>query len=298
MLAGVIYQATGALSASRSAFVITVTHGAAIVNGYWFIVNGNTNLTIEPVTGTARRDLIIARVYDTEASDPASEGKLEIVKGTTTNDPTVPAGALILHQVDVPASGTGLVLTDRRIFTAATGAVKPVFGISNLILADQTPGTPLYDINTDIHWTRFRSDASNFHRMGAVQVAAGTRSSNQNVETGGPSLGVWQIYQAGPISLPSQANVVLVTGTWTMTALADAKFDLKLAFDNVEMYWQVLDSHGASNSSGDGDRTYTVTTTITNRAAGSHDLCWIAIMCGAGGPLHVHNMTYSWVALG
>lgn len=293
-LSGVIPQATGAFNVSLSGFVLTITHGAAQVNGYWFIANGNTTITIEPVTGAARRDLLVAHVYDIETGSPTSEGKLEIIKGTTTADPAVPAGALILWQIDVPASGTALVLVDRRTYTAAAGAVKPVKGISNIVVVDQTLGTPLYDLDTGIHWFR---QGSALQRMGAKQIDSFTMHSNANVESGGPSGAVWQIYQAGPITLPSHANIVQVTGTWVLTALTDARFDMKLAFDNIEILHEVVDSYGSS-AGGDGDRTYTFTATIADRPAGVHDLCWIGAMCGVGGPIHIHGMSYSWVALG
>jgi hypothetical protein len=292
-ISGVILQATGAFSASRTGFNVTVTHGAAVVSPYWFIANGNTTLTIEPVTGTARRDLIIARVYDIEAGNATSEGKLEIVKGTTTADPTVPSNSLILHQVDVPASGTALVLTDRRTFTAAAGAVKPVFGISSLVVADQTPGMPIYDLNTDIHWNRWRSDTTNLHRMGAVQVAAGMVNSNTTVEV----RNTWYYKQFGPIVLPQPANIVVVQGTFTLTFITDAATDLAGAFGNTEVFHTVVTGYGSTATS-NGDRTYSFTGTIKDRAAGSHDLCWLGLMSGAGAVVHVKNLSYSWVAYG
>lgn len=294
-LSGVIPQAQSGLYATRSGFVVTVENGAALVSNYWFIADGNTQITIDPTTGVARRDLIVARIYDTSAGDLTSEGKLEVVKGTTTSDPTIPARSLMLWQVDVPASGSSVTLTDRRVYTVAAGAVRPTKGIANLVVADQMAGMPLFDTDTGIHWFRYGSTLS---RFGARQIAAGVVNKNVHLETGGPSGAIWQIQQCGPLSLPSQANLVSVTGTFTINVVGEARYDMKLAFDNVEILWVIADSFGNQGSNGDGDRTYSYTATITDRAAGSHDLCWIGMMCGMGGPIHIKNMSYSWVALG
>jgi len=287
-ISGVIPQGQSGLYASRSGFNVTVENGAASVSGYWFVMDGNTTLTVAATTGVARRDLIIARIYDTSAGDGISEGKLEIVKGTTTSDPAIPTRSLLLWQVDVPASGPNVTLVDRRVYTVAAGAVRPTKGIANLVVADQMAGMPLFDTDTGITWYRY---GSTLYRQGAVQVAAGVINSNTTVEV----RNTWYYKQFGPIVLPSPANVVVVQGTFTLNFVASAAFDLAGAWGNVDLFRMALDPYSSGT---DTERTYSFTGTIKDRAAGSHDLCWLGLTSGAGAIIHVKNLSYSWVAYG
>jgi hypothetical protein len=103
-------------------------------------------------TATARRDLIILRVYDQEAGDATGEAKIEIVKGTTTADPAVPARSLILAQADIGANATSVTITDRRVFTAAAGGVVPALSIGQISAAEVQSGGLVYDIATACTW--------------------------------------------------------------------------------------------------------------------------------------------------
>lgn len=287
-LSGVIPQAQAGLSCSASGFGLTVTNGAATVSGYWFIANGDTSLTVEPTTGAARRDLLIARVYDTENGDATSEGKLEIVKGASTSDPTIPPNSLLLYQIDVPASGSSVTLVDRRVFAVAAGAVKPVQKIADIVIADQIPGAPIYDRATDILWRR---SGSSLKRIGAEVIANGVINNNTTVEV----RNTWYKPELGPIAIPSDASSVVITGTFTLNIINDGATDLAGAFNSAEVFHSILTHHSGS---GDTDRTYSWTGVAKNIAAGSYSGCWLGLMSGAGAIIHVKNLAYSWVAFG
>lgn len=287
-LSGVIPQAQAGLSCSASGFSLTATAGVATIAGYWFIHNGNTSLTVEPTTGAARRDLLIARVYDIEAGDASSEGRLEIVKGTNTSDPVIPPNSLLLYQIDVPASGSSVTLVDRRVFAVAAGAVKPVQKIADIVVADEIQGAPIYDRTTDILWRR---SGAALKRIGSEVIANGIINNNTTVEVRNS----WHKPELGPINIPSAASSVLITGTFTLNIIQDGATDLVGAFNNAEVFHPVLTHHSAAP---DTERTYSWTGVAKNIAAGSYSGCYLGLMSGAGAIIHVKNLAYSWVAFG
>jgi hypothetical protein len=89
---------------------------------------------VEPVPAAdavnARKDVIYLRVFDTDVDGLGMrEGQVVYEAGTpsvTPVAPTVPADALFLADVDVPAAGGGNpTLVDRRVYTVASGGVLP-----------------------------------------------------------------------------------------------------------------------------------------------------------------------------
>ena len=88
-------------------------------------------------TGNAtnpRRDLIVARVYDSAIGDSQTAFALEVVTGTpaaSPSDPSVPTGAIPLARISVAANATTITsgnITDLRTSTSAPGAVRPLLG--------------------------------------------------------------------------------------------------------------------------------------------------------------------------
>ena len=105
---------------------LTTTQGP-----YWGAI-----LTADTFTLTAadavnpRKDIVIARVYDHD-EDASGLRKLttEYLVGTAAGspvEPTLPASAIKLALLDVPASPGTVVVTDTRPWTVAPGGILPV----------------------------------------------------------------------------------------------------------------------------------------------------------------------------
>lgn len=153
---GVIY-ANGADNlgpASSGGWTVTVEPGSAMVAGYRATFPAATVLTHDAATSSARRDLIVVRVRDQESGDGEDSAKLEILKGTTTADPTIPSRCLVVGQINIRASASSIVAGDvveRRKFTAAAGGVvvTPSAGSSP---PGMPPGALVYDYNSGQHF--------------------------------------------------------------------------------------------------------------------------------------------------
>lgn len=77
-----------------------------------------------------RKDIVIARVYDNdEDSSGLRLARSEYIAGTAAAspaEPAVPAGAIRLATIDVPASPGAAAVTDRRPFVVGSGGILPV----------------------------------------------------------------------------------------------------------------------------------------------------------------------------
>lgn len=139
-----------------SGWTTTVERGRAIVGGYVVAVPKSITLSHDVATTSARRDLVILRVRDTEQGDAENSAKVEIVKGTTTADPVVPLRSLVLSAVTIRASSSSIVATDivdRRVFTAANGGVITTGDLNNTPNrpASAPQGALIYDYLHDTH---------------------------------------------------------------------------------------------------------------------------------------------------
>lgn len=121
---------------------ITVATGVAVLEHtsatgvYWAALTSaeNHTLTVADLTNP-RKDIVIFRVYDHDVdASGLRTARTEYLVGTPAGspaEPTVPAGAIRLATIDVPASGGGSpVVTDRRPWLAAPGG--------RLLVRDQT----------------------------------------------------------------------------------------------------------------------------------------------------------------
>lgn len=150
--------------AAATGFNITIEPGSAMVDQYHVASDASTPLTVAASTTSARRDLVVVRVLDQEAGDATSEAKIEIVKGTTTADPTVPARSFVLAQIDIPASAasiTAVMIVDRRTFTAAAGGVVRSSNPTTL-LSRLGVGSPVWDTTRQQLGIRVSSTVLNY----------------------------------------------------------------------------------------------------------------------------------------
>jgi hypothetical protein len=110
---------------------LKVEGGVAVVGDYRVLADAPWTLTVNAGGAAARTDLVVLRVYETEAGDQTNKAQVEIVQGTTTADPTVPARSIVLAAVAVAASAASINagnITDRRTFTASAGGIVRIPG--------------------------------------------------------------------------------------------------------------------------------------------------------------------------
>lgn len=135
---------------SVGAMNLQVAAGSAVV-GPDYRVLSDAVVTLTPDVGgaTARTDLIVLRVYETESGDTSNKTQVEIVKGTTTADPTVPARSLTLAAISVIANAvsiTGSNITDRRVYTTTQGGILIA---DPSAIGSQPTGSAAYDPAVD-----------------------------------------------------------------------------------------------------------------------------------------------------
>lgn len=126
------------LAVTVSGLTVTVGVGSASVsptsgaNGTYVAVNStSTALTAAAQHATyARIDRVIVRIYDDQADGSGmAKADLQIITGTAAASPvapTLPAGVEEIAQLQVPASGSAIVVVDKRRWAAAAGGVFTV----------------------------------------------------------------------------------------------------------------------------------------------------------------------------
>ncbi len=114
-------------------------------------------LAARPASGQSRVDLVIVRVYDTDVHGTTAlrEVDVEVITGTpsagTPTVPTLPAGALRLAQLAVPASGT-VAVSNPAQRTAGPGGIIPVAGTTErAAIVSPYNGLVIYREDVDIY---------------------------------------------------------------------------------------------------------------------------------------------------
>lgn len=139
------------------AMFVTIADGMAWIQsssisggGYMVVNDAPQDVAITAAHATlGRRDLIIARVYDAEISGSSSLWTLEVVTGTPSASPAVPAtpsGALPLATIVVNAAASTIVngnITDSRVYTTSLGGTIPAPAAS--LPANPYRGMAAYD---------------------------------------------------------------------------------------------------------------------------------------------------------
>jgi hypothetical protein len=110
-----------------------VDPGLTIPQGpYWVALPAAETHTLTPAHATsARKDIVVVRVYDHDEDGSglrvARSEYLTGVAGPSPAEPAVPAGALRIAGIDVPASGGGNpAVTSAPPYTVAPGGLLPV----------------------------------------------------------------------------------------------------------------------------------------------------------------------------
>lgn len=122
----------GDLLCSGTTLTIAVAAGGAFISaaaaagGDWYLYNdASVNVALSAYEANPRIDLIVAWVRDNaEDASTFTDSRITFVKGTASGSPVapaVPAGALVLARVNVPATSGPTTVTDRRRWAAAVG---------------------------------------------------------------------------------------------------------------------------------------------------------------------------------
>jgi hypothetical protein len=207
---GVIMGSASNLDAIRNGsnlMAVDVAPGMAQVGTYAVAVGTGVTLTCQPSTSTARRDLVILRVYDQESGDGYSEAKLELVKGTTTVDPALPARSLIIAQCDIGANATQITVVDRRFFTSAAGGVIPMTTALPVTYDQVAPGDQVFSLNTGNSWQRVGNAL--IPLLGQAAQLTATRLSNDAT-----AASTWGTLLSASGTMPAGTYLVITNCLW------------------------------------------------------------------------------------
>jgi len=136
---------------------VDVAAGACLITGdesssqgaYWVDNIGTLNVTITAADATnPRKDLIVAKVQDSDFSGATDAGSIVAVAGTPAGspaEPAVPDNAIVLAMVDVAANETAIEdahITDRRTSTTGQDRLAATGGIVVAASTAQLPTSP------------------------------------------------------------------------------------------------------------------------------------------------------------
>lgn len=140
---------------------ITANTHTGIVSPGWSTVTGSYEValtvaethTLTPAAGSARKDIVIGRVYDdTESASGLRLYRSEYIAGVAGSgvEPAVPAGGMRLATIDVPASGGGsAVVTINPNWTCALGGLLLVSSVTMRTAIVAHDGQAIYRLDRD-----------------------------------------------------------------------------------------------------------------------------------------------------
>jgi hypothetical protein len=195
--AGVRPSSVEGLEPSVSGGTYTVSPGLAVISkdvdgalGAYRVALSAAVVELVPAADSvnARKDVIYLRVFDTDVDGLGlREGQVVYDEGTpspTPVEPSVPADALFLASVDVPAAGGGNpTLQDRRVYTVASGGVLPTGVYPPAPYVGQTvyrTDTDTLEVFTSSGWVVVAEDTLSTSALGtdpAFALNAGTANN-------------------------------------------------------------------------------------------------------------------------
>ena len=208
---------------------VSVSSGIAVVNGtqnatqgsYVFLNDGAVSLTISAANATnPRRDLIIARIYDSQYSGSSNTSALEVVTGTasaTPTDPPMPANSIALAKINVAAAATSItagMVEDLRDFYAAPGGIIPVRNATRRNALVKYDGLTVYRLDTHVLET-WNSSAAGWNSQSSSSGTTGITAATGwsiNSQTWVVKAGVFSFYfvasrTGGNITAGSDGNM-------------------------------------------------------------------------------------------
>lgn len=194
--AGVLRSASKFGTGAGGSMNLTISTGQCVLAEGYIIENASSLILTHDVGGSsARTDLIVARMYDTEAGDSTTGPAIEIVKGVSSAVPATPARALALYRVAVPAGASSITsanITDVRVYTGSAGGPIHIPGAvaSPGLASGLEDGTLIWDSQANLMAVR---NASQYvtpidPRSVGFGAARMGHSGAQNANTG-----VWKV---------------------------------------------------------------------------------------------------------
>lgn len=230
-----------------SGSTITVWAGVGLVDPglslsqgpYWVSLPQNETQTLVAAHATSpRKDIVTVQVYDAdEDASGLRTARSEYVAGIaapTPSEPAVPAGAVKIATIDVPAQGGGSpVVTMNAPYTVAPGGVLPVRTAAEQAAVTLYAGLLLYrlDLGRILSWdgSAIRTVGPSIPVQNAVSTAETTNSTTYtNLPTVGPTV--------GPITLLAGQKVLVIieVGFFLDTSPAGARGVASFAVSGAE----------------------------------------------------------------
>ncbi len=221
----------GSDAVSLAGSTITVQHTKAVIyegtdalRGPYLVQLTGTTFTLSPADpSNARKDIVVARVYDHD-EDASGQRKAdpEYLVGTPAGspvEPAVPAGAVRLATIDVPASPGVATLTYNAPYVVATGGVLPVrtsadlptLGVHEGAYADQRDTDELKRWSGSA-WQTVASAVTSTTDTGLVTAATGFSVTAFEAWKWGPlAIGVLSVTRTGTDITPDSAGNIADT---------------------------------------------------------------------------------------
>lgn len=153
----------------------------------------------------ARKDLVVLKARDAFYSGASTDMSLAIVTGTpaaSPSDPSIPANALVLARITVPAAATSVItayITDLRTFATALGGVQRCTSTTRPTSSSLFEGLYIDESDTNRLW---RYDGANWVLVeGAHPNVQLTRSTGQTIAVSTNSVVTWdtEVYDTDSI---------------------------------------------------------------------------------------------------
>ena len=212
---------------------VVILSGRAMIKGtsaanqgmYNVINDANAAITVPAASSTLnRKDLIVARVYDSFYAGSTNEWKVELVQGAdaaTAVVPAQPATSILLAEINVPAGTTAItsaMIADKRprAFTSVSNPLLMVTSPTNPTLP--VSGMMIYE--TDTGFVKLRAGPS-WVTINPAPVPFAMATGMLNVTyTGGTSINAQAIYPAGRFTKPPMLMGMIYGGAqWTQIGI-------------------------------------------------------------------------------
>ncbi len=218
--------------------------------------SASLTLTISAADATnARKDLVVAKVRDSEYSGSSDDFSIVVVTGTpagSPSDPAIPENSLVLARVAVAANATSIVtanITDLRTNACAAGGVLVCTSSTRPTSQAALEGQMIYETDTN---KMYVSDGSNWvppkNVAGGALGAPVTFTSDKTTTPSGSS-GTITLASSGSITIPANRRV-RITG-WCrdvyQSSATAGSFRLAIKESSTVLAESLLNGYGTAN---------------------------------------------------
>jgi hypothetical protein len=193
---------------------------------YWVALPAQEDHALTPAHATSpRKDIVVVRVYDHDEDASglklARSEYLAGVPGPSPSEPAVPAGAVRVATIDVPASGGGSpAVTVNAPYSVAPGGILPVRNAAEQAAVVAAPGMVLARLDTPALWLWTGAAWAEAGQDAPYCILART-TAQAGIGTNAWTGVAWNSETADPYGLHASgsADVTLAKlGLWLLTA--------------------------------------------------------------------------------